>query len=285
MTPPHSSSAARLVAAADTLRSAGAHAVSVADSPMARMRMSPWAACYLIQQEAATATVLHFPTRGRNLLRIQGDLLASYALGIRNIFVCMGDPTSIGEYPQAGDRADVTPSGLIGLIKQGLNMGRDRLGASIGDATDFVVACAVDLGARNIDREAKVLHRKIVAGADFAYSQPLFSVEPLNAFRRRYEDLYGELRLPVLVGLLPTISQRHAEFLHNEVPGIAIPEAVLARMSAPGKRPEKEGLQIALETGQQILSSAAGLYLIPPFGRYHLAAELIERLGAAAGAA
>ena len=285
MTPPHSSSAARLVAAADTLRSAGAHAVSVADSPMARMRMSPWAACYLIQQEAMTATVLHFPTRGRNLLRIQGDLLASYALGIRNIFVCMGDPTSIGEYPQAGDRADVTPSGLIGLIKQGLNMGRDRLGASIGDATDFVVACAVDLGARNIDREAKVLHRKIVAGADFAYSQPLFSVEPLTAFRRRYEDLYGELRLPVLVGLLPTISQRHAEFLHNEVPGIAIPEAVLARMSASGKRPEKEGLQIAMETGQQILSSAAGLYLIPPFGRYHLAAELIERLGAAAGAA
>jgi homocysteine S-methyltransferase len=161
-------------------------------------------------------------------------------------------------------------------------MGRDRLGASIGDATDFVVGCAVDLGAQNLDREAKVLHRKIVAGADFAYSQPLFSAEPLKTFRRRYEDRYGKLRLPILGGLLPTISQRHAEFLHNEVPGIAIPEKVLARMSS-SSRPEKEGLQIALETGQHILSSASGLYLIPPFGRYHLAAELIERMGASTG--
>ncbi len=280
MAPPRSASAARLVAAADTLANAGAHAVSVADSPMARMRMSPWAACHLIQQEASISTVLHFPTRGRNLLRIQGDLLASHALGIRNVFVCMGDPTSIGDYPQAADHADVSPSGLISLIKKNLNSGLDRSGASIGEATEFVVGCSVNLGATDLEREQKVLNRKITAGADFAYSQPLFSVEPLRRFRERYEDRYGELTLPILVGLLPVVSLRHAEFLHNEVPGITVPETVLETMATAGDRGQEEGLWLALETGRELTNLAAGLYLIPPFGRYHLAAELIEQFRA-----
>ena len=276
MAPPRSASAARLVAAAGTLAKAGADGVSVADSPMARMRMSPWAACHLIEQEAAVSTVLHFPTRGRNLLRIQGDLLASHALGIRNVFVCMGDPTSIGDYPQAADHADVTPSGLIGLIKGKLNVGLDRSGASIGEATEFVVGCSVNLGAHDLDRETKVLHRKITAGADFAYSQPLFSPEPLQSFRRHYEARYGPLDLSILVGLLPVVSLRHAEFLHNEVPGITVPDHVLKRMASAGSDAEQDGLWLALEAGTELRGLAAGLYIIPPFGRYHLAAELID---------
>lgn len=283
MDPPRSFSASRLVAGAETLARAGVHAVSIADSPMAQMRMSPWAACHLIQQEAAISTILHFPTRGRNLLRIQGDLLAAYALGIRNIFVCMGDPTSIGDYPQAADHADVTPSGLIGLVKKSLNIGQDRLGASIGDATQFVVGCAVDLAAGDLDREVKVLNRKIRAGADFAYSQPLFSPHPLSRFRTRYEERFGELRLPILCGLLPTVTSRHAEFLHNEVPGITIPDEILRRMAAAGPKAEQVGVEIAEETGRQVAALSAGAYVIPPFGRFHLAADLIERLGAASG--
>lgn len=281
MAPPRSASASRMVAAADTLVKAGAHAVSVADSPMARMRMSPWAACHLIQREAAIPTVLHFPTRGRNLLRIQGDLLASHALGIRNVFVCMGDPTAIGDYPQAADHADVSPSGLIGLIAKNMNQGLDRSGASIGEATHYTVGCSVNLGAQDLDRELKVLNRKIRAGADFAYSQPLFSSEPIKNFRQRYEDRYGELNLSILVGLLPLVSLRHAEFLHNEVPGISVPQRVLESMAAAGDSGERVGLEFALQTGEELGDLAAGFYLIPPFGRYHLAADLIERFRAA----
>ncbi|MGQ0679180.1 MAG: bifunctional homocysteine S-methyltransferase/methylenetetrahydrofolate reductase [Actinomycetota bacterium] len=283
MDPPRSFSAARLVAGAETLARAGADAVSIADSPMAQMRMSPWAACHLIQQGAGVDTVLHFPTRGRNLLRIQGDLLAAHALGINNLFVCMGDPTAIGDYPQAADHADLTPSGLIGLVKTSFNHGQDRMGASIGDATHFVVGCAVDLDAADLDREARILNRKIRAGADFAYSQPLFSAGPLVRFREHFEQRYGALDLPVLCGLLPTVSSRHAEFLHNEVPGINIPDQVLRRMAAAGDRGEAEGVAITARTGAEVIGLAAGAYVIPPFGRFHLAAELIERLGAGSG--
>ncbi len=110
----------KVLAGASLLAEAGADVINVADSPMARMRMSPWAVCELVQRQVGVETVLHFPTRGRNLLRVQGDLLAAHALGIRNVFVVMGDPTAIGDYPEAMDNYDLVPSGLIKLIKQNL---------------------------------------------------------------------------------------------------------------------------------------------------------------------
>ena len=128
MEPPRSFSAAKLVAAAGTLRDAGADVIDVADSPMAKMRMSAWAACRLVQEQVGLETVLHFPTRGRNLLRLQGDLLGAHALGIRNLFVCVGDPVTIGDYPQGSNNVDVTATGLLALVTRDFNEGRDRSG-------------------------------------------------------------------------------------------------------------------------------------------------------------
>jgi homocysteine S-methyltransferase len=279
MEPPRSASVAKLIAAAETLAEAGADAVSVADSPMAKMRMSAWAACTLIQQQSGIETVLHFPTRGRNLLRVQGDLLAAYALGVRNVFAVMGDPTAIGDYPEATDNVDLVPSGLIALIKSSFNLGLDRTGASIGEATSFVVGCAVNLNAQDLQREVRTLKRKIDSGADFALSQPIYDRTKLDAFFEVYERRWGEpLMLPVLVGVLPLRTVRHAEFLHNEVPGIEIPESIRERMRTAGGDSWKEGLAIADELAAELRDGAAGLYLIPPFGRYDVAAELIERV-------
>lgn len=281
MDPPRGVSAARLIAAAETIAEAGGDAISVADSPMARMRMSPWAACYLIQHEAGIETVLHFPTRGRNLLRVQGDLLAAYALGVRNVFACMGDPTAIGDYPEAADNVDLVPSGLIALVKGSFNLGLDRTGASIGDPTSFVVGCAVNLNALDLQREARTLRRKIEAGADFALSQPIFARHKLDEFQRVYEKRWGEpLTLPILVGVLPLRTLRHAEFLHNEVPGIEVPEGIRERMRKAGESSWREGVAIASELAGELREVAAGLYLIPPFGRYDVAAELIEQVRA-----
>jgi len=279
MEPPRGASVAKLVAAAETLAEAGADAVSIADSPMAKMRMSPWAACSLIQNQGGIETVLHFPTRGRNLLRVQGDLLAAYALGVRNVFAVMGDPTAIGDYPEATDNVDLVPSGLIALVKGSFNLGLDRTGASIGEATSFVVGCAVNLNAPDLQREARTLRRKIDAGADFALSQPIYERGKLDRFLDVYEKRWGEpLLLPLLVGVLPLRTVRHAEFLHNEVPGIDIPEAIRDRMRRAGGDSWKEGLAIADELAAELRDGAAGLYLIPPFGRYDVAADLIERI-------
>ncbi|GAC1414626.1 MAG: bifunctional homocysteine S-methyltransferase/methylenetetrahydrofolate reductase [Actinomycetota bacterium] len=277
MDPPRGASLSRMLAGAETLRAAGADVINVADSPMARMRMSPWAACHLIQDEAGIETVLHFPTRGRNLLRVQGDLLAAYALGVRNLFACMGDPTAIGDYPHAADTMDVTPSGLVALIKSGFNAGLDRTGATIGEATSFVVGCAVNLNAADLEREMRTFKKKIDNGADFALSQPVFDLSRLTRFTEAYEAAHGELTLPILVGLLPLVNARHAEFLHNEVPGIDVPEEIREQLRTAGDKSEAVGLQIACDLAAHIGESARGIYLMPPFGRYDLAAEIIER--------
>lgn len=276
--PPRGFSTHRLLAAAQVLAEAGAHTLNVADSPMARMRMSPWAVCHLIQRDLGLESVLHFPTRGRNLLRIQGDLLAAHALGVRDVFVVMGDPTAIGDYPEAMDDYDVAPSGLIRLIKQNFNAGIDRAGADLGGATSFVVGCALNLGAPDLAREARLLQRKIAAGADFILTQPVYSADVVRLFRRQYAALHGELSVPLLAGVLPLISDRHASFLANEVPGIHIPASVQESIRRAGPDAPAEGVRLAQTLVESLLETSQGIYLMPAFHRFDLAAEVIEHV-------
>jgi homocysteine S-methyltransferase len=278
MDPPRGFSTHKLLAGAHLLAEAGADVINVADSPMARMRMSAWAVCHLIQREVRVEAVLHFPTRGRNLLRVQGDLLAAHALGVRNVFVVMGDPTSVGDYPNAMDDYDVVPSGLIKLIKQGFNVGVDHSGADIGQPTSFFAGCAVNLCAPDMDKEIRALRRKIAAGADYALTQPVYDAAPARDFVRRYEAAHGPLTLPVLVGVLPLYNARHAVFLHNEVPGITVPETLLQRMTAVGEAGQAEGVRIAHELLAQLreVPAVRGVYLMPPFSRYEMAADIMD---------
>jgi methionine synthase / methylenetetrahydrofolate reductase(NADPH) len=275
--PPRSFTVDKLLRSARLLRDAGADILDIADTPAARMRMSPWAVCHLIQNQVGVETVLHFPTRGRNLLRIQGDLLAAHAMDLRNLFVTMGDPTKIGDYPDANDHYDIVPSKLIALIKHNMNSGIDQAGNSIGTPTAFTVGCALNMFADDLDREIKVLGDKLAAGADFALGQAVFAPEKIEQFIRRYEEVRGEpFRLPVLMGIMPLYNFKHALFLHNEVPGITIPEPLLKRMEDAGEAGPQEGVRIAQELLRDIRGLVSGAYIIPAFGRYELAAEVIS---------
>jgi methionine synthase / methylenetetrahydrofolate reductase(NADPH) len=279
MAPPRSFSAEDMLRNARLLREAGADLIDVADTPAAKMKMSAWAACHLIQTGLGMETVLHFPTRGRNILRVQGDLLAAHALDLRNLFVTMGDPTRIGDYPEAMDNYDIVPSKLIHLIKGQMNAGVDMAGNSIGRATAFTVGCALNMGADDIDHEIRVLRRKRAAGADFAIGQAVFEPHKIEAFLRRYEEIEGvPFDLPVLLGVIPLLNPRHAGFLHNEVPGITIPDAIFARMEAAGDDSPAEGVRIAKAFMDDVRGMVAGAYIIPAFGRFELAADLIDHI-------
>jgi homocysteine S-methyltransferase len=278
--PPRSFDVGKLVAAAETLAAAGADVIDVADSPMAKMRMSAWAACRLIQERVDIETVLHFPTRGRNLLRLQGDLLGAAALGIRNLFVCVGDPVTIGDYPQGSNNVDVTATGLLALVTEGFNEGRDRAGSSIGEATSFFAGAAVAPNAMDLERECRLVKKKIDAGARFLLSQPVYGVEPIHRLWATYEYVTGSsLGVPLLVGILPLHTARHAEFLHNEVPGVVIPDAVRERLRAADDDAWREGVAMATELVATLRADGvAGIYLMPQFGRFDLAAEVVESL-------
>ncbi len=277
MKPPRAYSLNRLLASAQLLQSAGADVLNIADSPTARMRMSPWAVCHVLQSRLGLETVLHFPTRGRNLLRIQGDLLGAHALGLRNIFVCMGDPTRIGDYPEAMDNYDIVPTGLIELVQKRLNEGQDQAGNSIGQPTSFNVGCALNMGAADVDKEITLLRKKIDNGADFALGQPVFEPAIAERFLRRYEEVTGEaLRLPVLMGIMPLYSLKHAQYLHNEIPGISIPDPLLKRLEDAGEDAPQEGVRIAQGLLRDMRGLVQGAYIIPAFGYYNLAAQVME---------
>jgi methionine synthase / methylenetetrahydrofolate reductase(NADPH) len=278
--PPRGLSTHKMLAGANLLKEVGADVIDVADSPMARMRMSPWAVCALIQDRVGIETTLHFPTRGRNLLRVQGDLLAAHALGVRNVFVVMGDPTSIGDYPDAMDDYDVVPSGLIELIKQGFNAGVDQAGMDIGQPTTFLVGGALNLTPTSPKREMRVARRKVEAGADFFLTQPVYDPEAAQSFVERYRYEVGEAAPPILVGVLPLYGVRHARFLHNEVPGIAIPATIVERLEEAGQDAPHEGVRIAVGLVAQMRAWVGGIYLMPAFNRYDLAAEVVESVRA-----
>ena len=276
MTPPRSYDAEKMLADARVLRDAGAHLLDVADTPAAKMKMSAWAAAHLLQSQVGMETILHFPTRGRNLLRIQGDLLAAHALDLRNLFVTMGDPTRIGDYPDAMDAYDIAPSKLIDLISHSMNAGCDMAGKSIGKPTHFTVGCALNMGAEDFDREMRVLRRKLAGGADFALGQAIFEPHKVEAFLQRYEQAEGNpFDLPVIMGVIPLHSVRHASFLHNEVPGIHIPQHIFTRLETAGENAPQVGVEIARELIEGMRSMVQGMYLIPSYGRYELAAEVL----------
>jgi homocysteine S-methyltransferase len=276
MSPPRGLSTHKLIAGASLLAEAGADVINVADSPMARMRMSAWAVCDVVRRQVGVDTTLHFPTRGRNLLRVQGDLLAAHALGIRNVFVVMGDPTSIGDYPEAMDNYDLVPSGLIKLIKQGFNAGVDHSGTSIGQPTNFYVGAALNLCPPDVEREIKNLHRKVLSGTDFFLTQPIYRSEDGPRLLEQYEARHGALNKPILAGLLPLVSTRHANFLHHEVPGVFIPDEALARIEAAGEEGARVGVELAVELVEGLKSWASGVYIMPQFHRYDMVAEIIE---------
>lgn len=275
MDPPRGLSTHKLLAGASLLHDSGADVINVADSPMARMRMSAWAVCDVVQRKVGVETTLHFPTRGRNLLRVQGDLLAAHALGIRNVFVVMGDPTSIGDYPEATDNYDLVPSGLIKLIKQGFNMGVDHSGTSIGQPTNFFVGAALNLCPQDVDTEIKNMQRKIKAGADFFLTQPIYRADDGPKLIEAYEAKHGKLNKPILAGVLPLVSLKHANFLHNEVPGIFIPDEARKRIEAAGENSVKVGVELAVELIQGIKGWASGIYMMPQFHRYDMVSEII----------
>ena len=278
MDPPRGLSTHKLLAGASLLADAGADVINVADSPMARMRMSAWAVCDVVQRKVGVETTLHFPTRGRNLLRVQGDLLAAHALGIRNVFVVMGDPTSIGDYPEAMDNYDLVPSGLIKLIKQGFNEGMDHSGTSIGQPTNFFVGGALNLCPPDVERELKNLHRKVKAGTDFFITQPIYRAQDGPSLLEQYAARYGELNKPVLAGILPLVNVRHANFLHNEVPGIFIPDEIRKQIEDAGEDSVKAGVEITVELIERVKSWAAGIYIMPQFQKFDMVAEIIEAI-------
>ena len=271
--PPRGSNPAKALEGARLLRDAGVDAVNVLDSAMSRVRMSAVATAALIKQQVGIETILHFTTRDRNLMAIQSDLIGAHAMGIRTVLALTGDPPSIGDYAQSKAVYDVDSIGLIRIVKK-LNSGHDIGGNSIGTPTRFLVGCALNPTAEDLDWELSRFEEKLEAGADFVMTQPVYDAGLFRDVLKRI----GTMNVPILMGILPLQSHKHSLFLHNELPGVRLTEAVLDRMERAGVDGLQEGLRISQEMIEECGDLVAGLYVMPSFGRYENAAHLVSRL-------
>ncbi|MBK8253706.1 MAG: bifunctional homocysteine S-methyltransferase/methylenetetrahydrofolate reductase [Polyangiaceae bacterium] len=260
--------------AAKMLVDAGVDIVNVADGPRATARMSNLAFCSLLLQKHGIEPLLHVCGRDRNLIGQLAHLLGAHAVGIRNLVVITGDPPKVGDYPEASAVYDLDSIGLLQMANN-LNRGVDPSGKPLsGGQTSFLCATGVEPGAADLDRELRRLELKRAAGADLVMTQPVFQQEVLERVLSRI----AHLNMPVMVGVLPLVSYKNAEFLHNEVPGMSIPEHIRERMRRVpgGAEARKEGVKIAREMLFSVRDRVQGAYLMPPLGRYELALEVLD---------
>jgi homocysteine S-methyltransferase len=247
--------------------------VDINDGSLGRVRMAVLPTALLVKDATGLDVNMHFTCRDRNLMGLQAELLAAHALDLRNILAMTGDPPRAGDYVNATAIFDVDAIGLLEILRR-MNEGLDATGSSIGSPTAFSVGAALNPAAENVDLEIERAQRKVQAGARWFQTQPVYDLERFDRFLERC----GRLEVPVLVGVLPLHSSRHAEFLHNEVPGISIPAPVRAQLRDAGESALRMGIAMAQELVAEIRRRYRGAYLMPSFGRYEVVAEVLEAL-------
>jgi methionine synthase I (cobalamin-dependent)/5,10-methylenetetrahydrofolate reductase len=270
--PPRGHNIEKLVQGAKLLKERGVEIVDINDGSLGRVRMSVLPTAILVRDASGLDVNMHFTCRDRNLMGIQADVLGAHAMDIRNILAMTGDPPRAGDYVNATAVFDVDAIGLIRILTE-MNRGIDATGSAIGEPTSFCIGAALNPAAEDPTQEMERMLAKAEAGARWVQTQPVYDLEVLERFFARTRS-----PVPVVVGILPLHSSRHAEFLHNEVPGITIPDRVRSRMREAGER----GLGVGIETAQALLRDVrgryAGAYLMPSFGRFEVVAEILDAL-------
>jgi homocysteine S-methyltransferase len=271
--PPAGLSLDKALEAARMLKAGGVDVINVADGARATARMGNFVLCHRIVREVGMPALMHVTTRDRNVLGLVAHLLGCHELGLHDLVVITGDPPKMGDFPDATPVYDLDSIGLLRLI-DGMNRGFDPGGKPLGGATKFLLATGAEPAAKDYAREIERLERKRLAGAEVVMTQPVYDADVLERFLGDVK----KLDMPVLVGLLPLASYRNAEFLHNEIPGMSVPEPIRERMrkAGSGEEARREGVAIAREMLSRVRDRVAGAYIMPPLGRFELAVRVIE---------
>jgi homocysteine S-methyltransferase len=261
--PPLGGNAQGLIDAAAKIGESGrAHLVDVNDNPRARARMSGVMASVAIQRATGVEVIPHLTPRDSTLAGLESLLLGAHAEGVRNVLAVTGDAPEAGDYPGTGAVYDVDAIGLVELMAH-LNNGTDFHGRAIDAPTSFYPGVAVNPTADDLGLEAERFARKIEAGARFAMTQIVFDLSYLESFL----DRIGGSPIPLLVGVWPIRSYELAVRVHNETPGIVVPERVQERYRAAGAEAATVGTELVRELIEQSRSLAQGVYVVAPFRR------------------
>jgi methionine synthase I (cobalamin-dependent)/5,10-methylenetetrahydrofolate reductase len=269
--PPKGGTYDSMLNVARTLKASGKVGfVDINDNPMARARANALMAAVAIERDCGLETIPHVTPRDTSVMGLESQLLGAHAEGVRNVLSVTGDPPEVGDYPGSSGVYEVDSIGLSHVISK-LNRGEDFNGKGIDAPTSFYLGVAVNPSADDLETEADRFRRKVEAGARFAMTQALFDLSYLD----RFEELIGGWPVPLLLGIFYVRSYQLAVRLHNEVPGIVVPEEVQRRLEKAGPNAGAEGLALARELFAQARDKVAGVYVIPPFKQPEAALDLL----------
>ena len=263
----------KVLQSAQALKDAGADVISIAENPLAVVRMSNVTMARLIQTRIGIEALVHITGRDRNLIGLQSEFMGMAMEGLQNVLAVTGDPPSRGKEEKVKGVFDLHSLELIALLT-GMNQGRNYYGDDLKQPTAFTIGAAFNPNVTRLEAQVRRMRRKIENGAQFFQTQPVFSKKTIDEMLTHTQDI----STPILLGILPLVSFRNAEFLHNEFPGISIPDDIRARMRRAGEKGVEEGIQIAWELIEYASPHFAGIYIMPPFNRCQIAVELIRRM-------
>jgi methionine synthase I (cobalamin-dependent)/5,10-methylenetetrahydrofolate reductase len=275
LTPPKGVDLSATIGKARICAEHGVDAINIPDGPRASSRLSPMVTAIRIQQEAGIETILHFCCRDRNLIGMQSDLLGAAAIGLKNMLIITGDPPKLGDYPNATGVFDMDSIALTGVLHN-LNRGLDIGGNPFAPPTAMTIGVGANPAAADLQREIDKFRQKVTAGAEYAITQPVFDAQMLFDFLDAIEDF----RIPVIAGIWPFTSYKNAEFMANEVPGVVVPEQLLARMSTASTKEQARvlGIEIAREMIAKISERVAGFAVSAPFGNVKTALAVLSKI-------
>jgi methionine synthase I (cobalamin-dependent)/5,10-methylenetetrahydrofolate reductase len=254
---------------ANRVHGLGAQTIAVTDYPKSGARVSALALTGVLEQRRIE-TLLHYACRDRQLLGMQSDLLGAHTMGVRNVLLTTGEPPREGSV--ARSVFDVDAIGLVNMVAQ-LNRGLDIGGQSIGAPTRFHVGVAVNPFSASQDSEWKRLEYKVEAGAEYLMTPPILD---LDLFDRTLDRLRAT-GLPVIAGVVALDGVRQAEFLANEVPGIQMPERLLARLRSASDE-AAEGLAITREIVEGLRARVQGIHVTGLHGSPHAVERWLEHV-------
>ncbi|VVB87110.1 Methylenetetrahydrofolate reductase [uncultured archaeon] len=234
-----------------------ADAINITDNQRAIMRMSPSAACSILQDNGYE-TIMHITCRDRNRLSLQSELLGACGMGIRNILVMTGDHPSKGDHEGAKPVYDLDSVQLLELVRK-LNSGYDFSGNRLEGRTDFTAGAVSNT---RLDYVSLIkLKKKIKSGASFFQTQAIFEADSLSDFIDKIDEA-GPKRPKVIVGIMPLRSEKNALFLNKNIAGIKVPDKIIKRMREAND-PASEGIEIAADLVRELKSLCDGVHIMP----------------------
>lgn len=261
-----------LINSASKLKNNGINFITLADNPLASVRIDSLTVAGILKQKTNLSIITHLTGRDRNRIALQSTIMGAHILGIESILCITGDPIRMYNETNTSGVFDVNSIGLIKLVKD-FNEGRRTINNL---KTNFSIGAALNPNVKSIEGQIDKLKRKMESGAHYILTQPIFDKNRFEILNNSLEK--NNLKVPLFIGIFPLISARNADFLHNEVPGMIIPESIRSRLAKFDKINDQmlEGEEIALELADQLLSFEKGFFLISQRNKVEAIIKIID---------